>query len=331
MEQEKSGYLKVRSEDEQKFIDKHVVNKNKDNNGNGDDVFNATNVKRSLRKPTRHGYEPGEDAKVYEEAMWKTGPRDYALSRQELISAIRRGANQPINNSTMTQALHPGTHKPVSTSGGDHINEATLSKAQMDKREEVAKAMERENPGMPMGKKMAIATSVAKKTIKEAYGAKPLASSGALKGFKLIKPEHEDEMSLAYRHKNGTTLNIRYDKSKPYKATLTDKNGKTKSFDHPDKLKSHLTSMSESVLKPLSKHDLIEITTQKYFSSSQGSAKSTVTFEEQVSSVPAEYRKALVEMYEDLSPSNRSVVLEKMRTQAGMNELIDFVIRSKGN
>ena len=33
----------------------------------------------------------------------------------------------------------------------------------MKKREEIAKAMEREQPGMPMGKKMAIATATAKK------------------------------------------------------------------------------------------------------------------------------------------------------------------------
>ena len=43
------------------------------------------------------------------------------------------------------------------------IEEKTLTKAEMKKREEVAKAMERENPGMPMGKKMAIATATAKK------------------------------------------------------------------------------------------------------------------------------------------------------------------------
>jgi len=43
------------------------------------------------------------------------------------------------------------------------IEEKTLTKAEMKKREEVAKAIERDNPGMPMGKKMAIATATAKK------------------------------------------------------------------------------------------------------------------------------------------------------------------------
>lgn len=56
-----------KSPDEQKFVDKHVVIKHKDRNGNGDDVFNAKNIKKADRKKERHGYEPGEDEKVYEE------------------------------------------------------------------------------------------------------------------------------------------------------------------------------------------------------------------------------------------------------------------------
>lgn len=43
------------------------------------------------------------------------------------------------------------------------LTEKTLTSAELKKREEVAKAIERENPDMPMGKKMAIATATAKK------------------------------------------------------------------------------------------------------------------------------------------------------------------------
>lgn len=50
------------------------------------------------------------------------------------------------------------------------IEEKTLTKAEMKKREEVAKAIERDNPGMPMGKKMAIATATAKKVAEELVG-----------------------------------------------------------------------------------------------------------------------------------------------------------------
>ena len=47
------------------------------------------------------------------------------------------------------------------------IREKTLTPAEKKKREEIAKAMERENPGMPMAKKMAIATATAKKVAEE--------------------------------------------------------------------------------------------------------------------------------------------------------------------
>lgn len=47
------------------------------------------------------------------------------------------------------------------------LDEKKLTPAEMKKREEIAQAMERENPDMPMGKKMAIATATAKKVTEE--------------------------------------------------------------------------------------------------------------------------------------------------------------------
>ena len=44
------------------------------------------------------------------------------------------------------------------------IEERKLTDAELKKREEVAKAIERDDPDMPMDKKMAIATATAKKT-----------------------------------------------------------------------------------------------------------------------------------------------------------------------
>lgn len=65
--QEATGYLKVKSPDEQKFVDKHEVETMDDQNGNGDEVFKASKVKKVARKAERKGYEPGEDEQVYEE------------------------------------------------------------------------------------------------------------------------------------------------------------------------------------------------------------------------------------------------------------------------
>jgi len=50
------------------------------------------------------------------------------------------------------------------------IGEKTLTPAEIKKREEIAMAMERDNPDMPMDKKMAIATATAKKVAEELKG-----------------------------------------------------------------------------------------------------------------------------------------------------------------
>jgi hypothetical protein len=47
------------------------------------------------------------------------------------------------------------------------LGEKKLTDAELKKREEIAQAMERDNPGMDMGKKMAIATATAKKVAEE--------------------------------------------------------------------------------------------------------------------------------------------------------------------
>ena len=46
----------------------------------------------------------------------------------------------------------------------DELEEKKLTDAEKDKKEEIAQAIEKDNPKMPMGKKMAIATAQAKKS-----------------------------------------------------------------------------------------------------------------------------------------------------------------------
>jgi len=55
------------------------------------------------------------------------------------------------------------------TSKNESVAEKKLTPAEMKKREEIAKAMERDNPDMDMGKKMAIATATAKRVAEDHY------------------------------------------------------------------------------------------------------------------------------------------------------------------
>lgn len=74
----------AKSSGDKAFVAKHPIVKKKDLDGNGGEVFNATNVKRSERKKERHGYEPGDDAKVYEAAECKPG-----MSRKKPMLKIK--------------------------------------------------------------------------------------------------------------------------------------------------------------------------------------------------------------------------------------------------
>jgi len=62
------GYT-PKPEGEKQFVAKHSVKKTADANKNGDDVFNASKVKTVNRASERHGYDAGQDEKVYEETM----------------------------------------------------------------------------------------------------------------------------------------------------------------------------------------------------------------------------------------------------------------------
>ena len=196
---EQTGYLKVKSPDEQKFVDKHEVVVKKDNNGNEDDVFKASKIKTIERRKERKGYNPGEDEKVYEDVEIQEAMD--AADRFNHHHQHAKNLLKSINQHLKTQAAEAAAHKDSKgrkgpnwghTGSMEHVanqlsnihdqlartgeyrmheevelDEKTLTPAELKKREEVAKAVERENPKMPMGKKMAIATATAKKVAEE--------------------------------------------------------------------------------------------------------------------------------------------------------------------
>lgn len=212
-----------KSPDEQKFVDKHVTIKHKDRNGNADDVFNASNVKTIKRKEDNHGYDSGDDEKVYEEVEFvdeaaedahfeKQSPKMQTAinhhlrkgkSYQEAVAAAQKHVKEEVEDLDESAkvadhlikrygtnvrkshvrsaandfgvgfvALSHAVRKKLGVNrleeDVEEIEEKKLTPAEMKKREEVAKAIERENPKMPMAKKMAIATATAKKVAEEA-------------------------------------------------------------------------------------------------------------------------------------------------------------------
>lgn len=232
---EQTGYRKVKSPDEQRFVDKHEVQVNQDRAGNKDDVFKATNIKTIDRKKERKGYNPGEDEAVYEGSdyletdlkkrkanndkavkdMKKMGspmrnPHFEEAELQEAMDAAARFDHHHQHAKALLKSInqHLKTHAAEAASAKDYkgrkgpnwghvgsmehvatqlshihdqlartgeyavhesveLDEKKLTPAEMKKREEVAKAIKRENPRMPMAKKMAIATATAKKVAED--------------------------------------------------------------------------------------------------------------------------------------------------------------------
>lgn len=204
-----------KSPDEQKFVDKHVTIKHKDRNGNGDDVFNASNVKTIKRKEENHGYDSGDDEKVYEEVDLD---ESVAKVANHLIkrygdnvrkSHVRSAAND-FGVGFVALSHHVRKKLGVNRLEEESIEEKKLTPAEMKKREEVAKAIERENPKMPMAKKMAIATATAKKVaeevVDEAVGDYTVKTVSAADSWKKHTGPKTSKSTVPTDPKSGKTL-----------------------------------------------------------------------------------------------------------------------------
>jgi len=81
------------------------------------------------------------------------------------------------------------------------LREKTLTPAEKKKREEIAKSMEKDNPDMPMGKKMAIATATAKRVAESDFEPHMMYDPKTGESEKAEKPEdHERLKKKGYTH-----------------------------------------------------------------------------------------------------------------------------------
>lgn len=144
------------TKDGKAFVQKHVVVKTTDANGNGDDVFQASNVKKADRKKDRHGHDPVEDEKVYEDVSMFAGiiiegekedevmSSDYKeviLSNGKVLKVpakrlvIKRDADIKEMNKSAAYAI--GTKSAMKSAG----DEPPLKKSTIKKGHEIAKAI----------------------------------------------------------------------------------------------------------------------------------------------------------------------------------------------
>ena len=103
------------------------------------------------------------------------------------------------------------------------IREKKLTKAELKKREEIAKAIEKDNPDMPMDKKMAIATATAKRVAEGTLAARKVVVVDALlKDLKnkLIKDLDKGNLKLANEIAKYVGKKIEQDRNRKFDARL---------------------------------------------------------------------------------------------------------------
>jgi len=116
----------------------------------------------------------------------------------------------------------------------EDLDEKTLTPAEKKKREEIAKAMERENPGMPMDQKMAIATAQAKKV------AEATVDTGDIEKKKNISQGDKDKLSMVARMMNREKAKRHQELAKKARAE-GDMEAARKHDDHARKFASEAT------------------------------------------------------------------------------------------
>lgn len=131
--------------DERKFVAKHVVKKTPDANKNDDKLFTASNVKAIDRKKDNHGYNPGDDEKVYEEVE-QIVEMDARTAKELATKSMKQGQSKKATMyNKVAAALERGDN---TTAKGflqqiNNLDEASLTPGEMKKREDYVKGMKK--------------------------------------------------------------------------------------------------------------------------------------------------------------------------------------------
>jgi hypothetical protein len=361
--------LKVKSADEQKFIDKHVTAKNPDRNGNGDDVFKGS-TKTIDRRKDRKGYNPGEDEKVYEALKGsqhkidankngKVDAHDFKLLRKKkkvaeeaeqidelekktLGSYIKKasGAEQPKN--VMSPKNVPLTkiaaYQGDSETGhfGSRFNQATYDKAER----------------LRKNRETGIKRATDKLTKEEVEELEELSKKTLGSYVKKAK----DQLSRS-DHISGIELGMRHMGAKPTARERQHSKRANKRYFNIDKAVDKLTKEEVQVDEKLDMKKASMGTVVKDFKKSDApqfagkSAKKRQVMaiaaklsaerggkplrkeerlQNRINDLTETHQRTLMHVFEKLSEDNKSKFLEACDTPEGVEQMLDFAINNRG-
>lgn len=128
---------------EQKFVKKHETEKHEDRVGNGDDIYQATNIKHSQASDPKHGYKKPQDKKVNEAAkcnMTEEGtacPVHEMADCSKITKTLREVAKNPYAIGMATAMKSAGDKPP-------------LAKSTIVKAHDIAKSIKNEDLAVPL-------------------------------------------------------------------------------------------------------------------------------------------------------------------------------------
>ncbi|NDB84126.1 MAG: hypothetical protein EB127_15620 [Alphaproteobacteria bacterium] len=282
---------------EQDFVDKHVVIKHKDRNGNGDDVFNG-NTKVVDRKKERHGYDVGEDEKVYEEV-------------EELDEAVSVSHHRYLR-SHGKKASGSGawifTHK---MNGNIDLNDDKASHIGKGKFSDAAKSAK------AWAKKHGHTTVYVAEEHADEMLRNAILEMAELEGQELTEENLDTlvEALLDEAVKN------------PYAVGMA---AAMKSTGDTPPLKKSTLRKGHEIAKKLTKEDVINRAIEKYVVSESDLPTPAERLVDRLDGLSESHVNTLLDIFNGLNEDNQMKMLSTAETPEGILSLLDFAIQNKG-
>ena len=347
------GYLKVKSADEQKFIDKHVTAKNPDRNGNGDDVFKGS-TKTIDRRKERKGYNPGEDEKVYEALKGnqhkidankngKVDAHDFKLLRGKKKVAEEAEELEEMDKSPEANPYSGWGHRKgddyAGKPGNDHAGTGKLRTTKQTTKD-AARVLDKVFKGRGVKEEVEELEELSKKTL-GSYVIKSLAPSSeksisnlASKGGYKLGQAHDDDYTAGEK-----------EDAKSVKRSLGVLTAVRKMTKEQSELEEKLTAKT-----PMGKYikDFTKSDAPQFKGKSQDkrrvmaiAAKLTAErggrplnkeerLQDRLSDISESHQRVMLEVFGKLNEDNKTKFMTACATPEGVEQMLDFAITYRG-
>lgn len=299
-----------KSKDEQRFVDKHVVQKHEDRNGNGDDVFSATNVK-TINREEEHGYNDDTSKAVYENKKTDKPTYEYYVTHNTYEKGNKLTHSKPFK--TMDDAK-------------DHIKAKRLM-GRIHKVDSTGRVRQIKNydygggyGGYPYTPGLGDVDHK-KKFIKEDTEQLDEISKKTLGSY--IKKAHSSANATVKRAGNLE----KFAKEKKINVKNTMEGGKdgAKYKDLDRKIKNRDKGIDRATNR-LTKEDIISLTIQKLIPEDRQNPTREDILISRLSDLSESHIKLLVNLYASLDESNQIGMLRLLEDSGQIPELLDFAL-----